>query len=84
MVLRTWKAPAGEGIGQSLYSLDWTLPGQKFRLELRSGLSLELVPKLAMRLSLTPSLAIYVEEEPPWIFPPTTAFINQERLSVQL
>lgn len=54
MVLRTWKAPAGEGNCQSLHGLDWTLPGQKFRLELRSGLSLELVPKLAMRLSLTP------------------------------
>lgn len=51
-VLQTLKAPAEEGNGQSLCSLDWTLPWQKQRLELRPGPSLELDLKLALTVLL--------------------------------
>lgn len=45
---KTVKAPTVEGNGPCLCSLDWTLPRQKYRLEMRPGPNLELVLKLAM------------------------------------
>lgn len=47
-VLETLKAPTEEGNGQSLCNLNWTLPRQKQRLELRPGPSLELDFKIAL------------------------------------
>lgn len=48
----THGAPDLEGNGKSLCSLDQILPGQKQRLELRPGPSLELDLKLALTVLL--------------------------------
>lgn len=62
-VLQTLKAPTEEENGQSLCSLDWTLPGQTQRLELRPGPSLELDLQLELT-ALLPQPRLYLGGKP--------------------